>query len=100
MNVCPMNSGGIVLRRDQVLIGFFVPALISRATFSSRWSSMNGPFFVLRPMDQCGPFLRRRRMNLLVGFFLLRVRPPLASTALGEQGWRPPAVRPSPPPIG
>src|SRR3954462_14148742 len=37
---------------------------------------------------------------LLFGFFFLRVLPPLASTPLGEQGSRPPAVRPSPPPIG
>src|SRR5205807_8035944 len=34
------------------------------------------------------------------GFRFLRVLPPLASTPVGLQGWRPPAVRPSPPPIG
>src|SRR5439155_27186422 len=34
------------------------------------------------------------------GFRFLRVLPPLASTPVGEHGWRPPAVRPSPPPIG
>src|SRR5258706_11132835 len=50
MNVCPMNSGGIVLRRDQVLIGLRVPFLISASTFFIRWSSMKGPFFVLRAM--------------------------------------------------
>src|SRR5438105_7501165 len=34
------------------------------------------------------------------GFRFLRVLPPLASTPVGLHGWRPPAVRPSPPPIG
>src|SRR5437763_15467331 len=36
----------------------------------------------------------------LDGLRLLRVLPPLASTPVGEQGLRPPEVRPSPPPIG
>src|SRR5579872_4570663 len=34
------------------------------------------------------------------GLRFLRVLPPLASTPVGLHGWRPPAVRPSPPPIG
>src|SRR5579884_2483758 len=34
------------------------------------------------------------------GFRFFRVLPPFASTPVGLQGWRPPAVRPSPPPIG
>src|SRR5437667_6773004 len=34
------------------------------------------------------------------GFRFLRVLPPLDSTPVGLHGWRPPAVRPSPPPIG
>src|SRR6185437_1158015 len=34
------------------------------------------------------------------GLRLLRVLPPLASTPVGLHGCRPPAVRPSPPPIG
>src|SRR5581483_11774643 len=37
---------------------------------------------------------------LLPGLRRLRVFPPLASTPVGEHGLRPPAVRPSPPPIG
>src|SRR4051812_22535102 len=36
----------------------------------------------------------------LDGFRFLRVLPPLASTPVGLHGCRPPAVRPSPPPIG
>src|SRR5438445_7431832 len=39
-------------------------------------------------------------MAALDGFRRLRVLPPLASTPVGLHGWRPPAVRPSPPPIG
>src|SRR5260370_27945623 len=34
------------------------------------------------------------------GFLFFRVLPPLARTPVGLQGCRPPAVRPSPPPIG
>src|SRR5438093_8663529 len=34
------------------------------------------------------------------GFRFFLVLPPLASTPVGLHGWRPPAVRPSPPPIG
>src|SRR3954463_10228313 len=34
------------------------------------------------------------------GFRFLRVFPPLASTPVGLHGWRPPLLRPSPPPIG
>src|ERR1700733_10089494 len=37
---------------------------------------------------------------LFDGFRFLRVLPPLANTPVGLHGWRPPAVRPSPPPIG
>src|SRR5262245_45025055 len=36
----------------------------------------------------------------LDGLRWCRVLPPLASTPVGEQGLRPPEVRPSPPPIG
>src|SRR5262245_52084511 len=48
----------------------------------------------------CGPGRRRRMMAALDGFLFLRVLPPLASTPVGLHGCRPPAVRPSPPPIG
>src|SRR5262249_51581838 len=39
-------------------------------------------------------------MAALDGLRFLRVLPPLASTPVGLHGWRPPEVRPSPPPIG
>src|SRR4030095_6340772 len=60
----------------------------------------HGSLALLSPQAWCGPGLRRRMMNLFVGWFGRRVLPPFASTPLGEHGWRPPAVRPSPPPIG
>src|SRR5215510_15208818 len=39
-------------------------------------------------------------MAAFEGFRFLRVLPPLANTPVGLHGCRPPAVRPSPPPIG
>src|SRR5438105_9092303 len=39
-------------------------------------------------------------MAVFDGFRFLRVLPPLDSTPVGLHGCRPPAVRPSPPPIG
>src|SRR5579871_3753035 len=39
-------------------------------------------------------------MAVFDGLRFLRVLPPLASTPVGLHGCRPPAVRPSPPPIG
>src|SRR5947209_11338044 len=39
-------------------------------------------------------------MAALDGFLFLRVLPPFARTPVGLHGWRPPAVRPSPPPMG
>src|ERR1035438_7941105 len=48
--VWPTNSGRIVERRDQVRMTFFSFAAFSVSSFFSRWSSVNGPFFTLRPM--------------------------------------------------
>src|ERR1039458_2600025 len=48
--VWPTNSGRIVERRDQVRMTFFSFAALSASSFFSRWSSVNGPFFTLRPM--------------------------------------------------
>ena len=43
---------------------------------------------------------RRRTIALEDGFLRFRVNPPLASLPVGLTGWRPPLVRPSPPPWG
>ena len=64
---------------------------------------MKGPFLTERAMlvsELLAYFLLRcLTMNLSVRLFL-RVFRPLASWPQGEHGWRPPEVRPSPPPIG
>src|SRR5271165_705089 len=46
--VCPIISGTIVERRDHVLMTFFSLRVFSPSTFSRRWPSTNGPFFVER----------------------------------------------------
>src|SRR3974377_62650 len=43
--VCPIMSGTIVERRDQVFTTFFSLRVFSPSTFSRRWPSTNGPFF-------------------------------------------------------
>src|SRR3954454_22681234 len=66
----------------------------------SREPSTNGPFQTERTMSGVPYFFRLwrlRRMNLLVDL-LERVFLPLVGLPHGVTGWRPPEVRPSPPP--
>ena len=57
-NVCPIMSGMIVERRDQVLMTFLLlPLSFCASTFLSRWSSTNGPFFRLRGIASLTPAL-------------------------------------------
>src|SRR5580704_3469668 len=49
--VCPIISGTIVDRRDQVFTTFFSLRVFSPSTFSRRWPSTNGPFFSERAID-------------------------------------------------
>src|SRR5262245_51598670 len=53
-----------------------------------------------RYLPTCGPRLRPRTMNRSECFLGRRVLPPLLSWPHFETGWRPPARRPSPPPMG
>ena len=46
--VCPIMSGTIVERRDHVFNTFFSFRAFSPSTFTRRWPSTNGPFFVER----------------------------------------------------
>src|SRR5438045_9328510 len=48
---CPIISGPIFERRDQVLITFFSLRVFSPSTFTRRWPSTNGPFFSERAID-------------------------------------------------
>src|SRR5215469_2664258 len=43
--VCPIISGTMVERRDQVFTTFFSLRVFSASTFSRKWPSTNGPFF-------------------------------------------------------
>ena len=67
-----MNSGRIVERRDQVLIGFLSLMADAFSTLASRWWSTNGPFFSERVMA-ASYFLRRETIIVCVRL-LLRVR--------------------------
>src|SRR5438876_7621799 len=51
-NVRPTNSGTIVQRRAQVLIGSCEPRCTAICTLRYSLGSTNGPFFKLRPMSQ------------------------------------------------
>src|SRR5690348_17350017 len=66
--VCPTISGTTVDRRDQVLMTFFSLARFSISTFSSRWRSMNGPFFSERPI---GDFPSTSKLELQTSNLLL-----------------------------
>src|SRR4030095_5844615 len=91
----------MVLRRDQVLIGARAPLSWASSAFFSRCRSKNGPFQTERAMaGYLFFFAWRERMISLSVCLLLRVRAPLVGWPHGVTGWRPPEVRPSPPPCG
>ena len=71
--VRPMNSGRIVERRDQVLIGFLSLVAAAFSTLAIRWWSTNGPFLSERVMVLAPYFLRRETIIVCVRL-LLRVR--------------------------
>src|SRR5579885_154063 len=49
--VCPIISGTMVERRDQVFTTFFSFRAFRASTFSRRWPSTNGPFLSERAID-------------------------------------------------
>src|SRR5690606_27738792 len=101
LNVRPTNCGRIVERRDQVLIGARPPFSCASSAFFSRCRSTNGPFQTERAIIAYLFFFAwRERMIILSVCLLLRVRAPLVGLPHGVTGWRPPEVRPSPPPCG
>src|ERR1700744_110344 len=86
VNVRPTNSGVMVERRDQVLIGVFWLVLFAFWIFSSRCSSTNGPFLIERPINYLvliGSPLRRTTMKRLEDLYFARVLPPLATLPHG-----------------
>src|SRR5688572_29337429 len=65
-NVCPINLGRMVDRRDQVLTTFFPPTFAISTTFLRRWPSTKGPFFSERAMSaypRAGPLGRLLAAN-------------------------------------
>src|SRR5258707_11582 len=90
LNVCPTNSGVIMERRDQVLIGFFDPTAFSLVIFSSKWVSTNGPFLIERPINFYFSFIgrpsRRTRIKRLDNLRRLRVFLPFVMTPQGVTG--------------
>src|SRR2546421_8514244 len=58
--VCPIISGPIVERRDQVFTTFFSLRVFSASTFRRKWPSTNGPFFNERAMDPYSSTRRKR----------------------------------------
>src|SRR5712671_7981430 len=92
----------MVERRLQILMTSWRPDARAASAFLSREPSTNGPFQTERTMSGVPYFFRLwrlRRMNLLVDLFE-RVFLPLVGLPHGVTGWRPPEVRPSPPPCG
>src|SRR5882724_12086857 len=92
----------MVERRLQILMTSWRPDERAASAFLSRDPSTNGPFQTERTMSGVPYFFRLwrlRRMNRLVDLFD-RVFLPLVGLPHGVTGWRPPEVRPSPPPCG
>jgi hypothetical protein len=66
----------MVLRRDQVLIGFLSLVAEAFSTFAIRWWSTKGPFLSERVMVavSLGPYFLRRETIIVCVRLLLRVR--------------------------
>src|SRR5699024_1299401 len=87
---------------DQVFRTFFSFLLLSSSMRLRSSGAAKGPFLMLLLMfDPPYLLLRRLTMNLLVGFFVLRVLRPMAGLPQGVTGpGRPTGLLPSPPPWG
>src|SRR4051812_12717802 len=94
----------MVERRLQIRIISCRPDAGDASAFLSRYPSTNGPFQIERAMMRFPAYFffrawRLETMNFVVDLFL-RVFLPLVGKPHGVTGWRPPEVRPSPPPCG
>src|ERR1035437_7794211 len=72
--VCPINSGSMVERRDQVRNTFFSFLAVISATFLTRWPSANGPFFSERLMSRYSALIvprRPPRHDVAIGTFVV-----------------------------
>src|SRR5713226_5748893 len=84
--VCPIMSGTIVERRDQVLITFFSLRVFNPSTFSRRWPSTNGPFFSERAMSLGYSSTLRKRLHCARRIFLKPRTGPGTRCDLGQNG--------------
>src|SRR5687767_13749418 len=92
--VRPTNSGTMVERRDQVLIGRLSLLLRALSTLAIRWWSTKGPFLIERAIAWLPYFTRRSRTIITCVRLLWRVLNPLVCTPHGDTGGWPAAVRP------
>src|SRR6185436_2289663 len=88
LNVRPTNSGVIIDRRDQVLIGTFEPLALALSILSIKCWSTNGPFLIERPITSKSLLLHGTAIaphhNKTVGIFASVPR----LVALGQQAPR------------
>src|ERR1700682_479637 len=70
-SVCPMNSGRMVDRRDQVRTTFFSFFSFMANTFTVKWSSVKGPFFRDLPIVSALSLLRLAAHYVLVGALVI-----------------------------
>src|SRR6266853_1564579 len=83
-SVCPMNSGRMVERRDQVRTTFFSFFSFMAATFTVKWSSVKGPFFRDLPIVSALSLLRLAAHNMPVGALVVARFEPSCRLAPGS----------------
>src|SRR5579859_1628803 len=84
--VCPIISGTIVERRDQVFTTFFSLRVFSASTFSRKWPSTNGPFFNERAIVLGYSSTLRKRTHCARRIFLKPRTGPGTRCDLGQNG--------------
>src|SRR5579859_2405690 len=84
--VCPIISGTIVERRDQVFTTFFSLRVFRPSTFSRRWPSTNGPFFSERAIVLGYSSTLRKRTHCARRIFLKPRTGPGTRCDLGQNG--------------
>src|SRR6266404_1117761 len=84
--VCPIKSGTIVERRDQVLTTFLSLRVLSPSTFSRRCPSTNGPFFSERAISLLYSSTRRKRPQGACRIFLNPRTGPGTRCDFGQNG--------------
>src|ERR1700726_88475 len=84
--VCPIISGTIVERRDQVFTTFFSLRVFRPSTLSRKWPSTNGPFFSERAIFYPYSSTLRKRLHCARRIFLNPRTGPGTRCDLGQNG--------------